>query len=64
MNNKIRMKTNLIIDILFLLHRPLWGFNSNIKANISKEDKIYYLRTWIIGDILIAIIFFVISLFL
>lgn len=57
------MIKNIIIDFLFVLNRPVWGFNSDIKSNISREDKVFYLKSWIIGDIVIGIVFYIIGLF-
>ncbi len=58
------MVKEILIDLLFVLNKPVWGFNSNIKNNISREDKVYYLKSWIIGDIAVGVLFYVLSRFI
>jgi hypothetical protein len=57
------MIKNIIVDLLFILNRPIWGYGKDIKNDISQENKVMYLKIWIIGDIVIGIIFYIASLF-
>lgn len=55
------MLRDIVVDILFALNKPIWGINSNLPSNLSTKDKVFYLKSWILGDVVVIVVLFLLS---